>query len=221
MTMRKRAGSVLFTAAAAAAIVGMSVGAALAASTTLTVKVSHGGSYTATAKTTVLTVKTSAGPVSVTCSTKGRTPSSKASGKISNGTHHGKAPVTVGTVTKLSFNDCIGPLGPLTTTVKAKPVLRADSRTNKKGETAAVITNVKVLVSQTGCSFTVTGSAPGYYSNKTHTLTMTPKPPVKLLSKTGLTISGVTGCAGVISNGQHPTYSASYKVSRKVVIESS
>src|SRR5271165_1057462 len=74
MTMRKRAGSVLFTAAAAAAIVGMSVGSALAA-TNLTVKVSHGGTYTASAKKTVL----SDNGVAVTCVSKGKTPSSKGS----------------------------------------------------------------------------------------------------------------------------------------------
>jgi len=62
MTMRKWAGSVLFTAAAAAAVVGMTVGPALA-STTLTVKVSHGGSYTAKAGKTVL----SDNGIAVTC----------------------------------------------------------------------------------------------------------------------------------------------------------
>jgi hypothetical protein len=70
----------------------------------------------------------------------------------------------------------------------------------------------------------VTGSAPGYYTNKTHTLTMTPKKlPAKALAKAKLTISNVSAgnCGGAVMNGQHPTYSASYKVSRKVTIKSS
>jgi hypothetical protein len=213
MTIRKRAGGVLFIAAAAAAVVGMSVGPALA-STSLTVKVKGGGSYTASStKKTVL----SDNGVNVTCN------ASKGSGKIANGTHHGAAPVTVGTVAKLSFSKCTSLLGAVTTTVHGKPVLKANSKTNGKGETDAVITGVDVTVQikSAGCSLTVTGTAPGYYSNKTHTLTMTTKLPVKASTKASLTIGDVSGCDGVVTNGQHPTYSATYKVSKRVSIKSS
>jgi hypothetical protein len=215
MTIRKRAGSVLFIAAAAAAVVGMSVGPALA-STSLTVKVTGGGSYTAKAGKTVLTDGTGASAVSVTCS------SSKGSGKIANGSHHGAAPVSVGTVAKLSFSNCNTALGSVTTTVHGKPELKADSKTNSKGETDAIITGVDVTVSipSAGCSLTVTGSAPGYYTNSKHTLTMTSKLPVKAAVKATLTIGDVTGCLGVVTDGQHPTYAASYKVSRKITIKS-
>jgi hypothetical protein len=212
MTIRKRAGGVLFIAAAAAAVIGMSVGPALA-STSLTVKVKGGGSYTASTKKTVL----SDNGVNVTCS------ASKGSGKIANGTHHGAAPVTVGTVAKLSFSKCKSLLGAVTTTVHGKPVLKADSKTNSKGETDAVITGVDVTVQikSAGCSLTVTGTAPGYYTNKTHTLTMTPTLPVKAATKAQLTISDVSGCDGVVTNGQHPTYTGTYKVSKKIKITSS
>jgi hypothetical protein len=212
MTMRKRAGSVLFTAAAAAALMGMSVVPALA-STHLTVKVSGGGSYTAKAGKTVLTDK----GVSVTCT------SSKASGKIANGTHRGAAPVTVGTAAKLSFSGCSGPLGAVTTVIHSTPyAVKANSKTNSKGQTDAVITGVRVSVSMTGCSFTVTGSAVGFYSNKNHTLSMTPKLPVKPVKKgQQLTVSNVVGCATLVSNGDHPTYVATYKISRRTVIKSS
>jgi hypothetical protein len=225
MSIRKRAGSVLFTAAAAAAVVGMSLGTALA-STSLTVKVTHGGSYTAAAKTTVLTDPTKEGPISVTCSTKGKTPSSTASGTLKNGARHGKNEVKLGTVSKLKFNDCSGELGATSTTVHGTPVLNADSKTNSKGDTDAIITGVDVSVSipAAGCAFTVTGAAPGYYSNKTHSLYMTPsKLPVKALEKAQLTISGVAkgACAGVVQNGQHPTYLATYKISRSITIKSS
>jgi hypothetical protein len=217
MSIRKRAGSVLFTAAAAAAVVGMSVGTALAA-THLTVKVSHGGRYTATASTTNL----ADGPITVTCSTIGKTPSSKGSGSLS-GTHRGKAPVSLGKVRGLVFNNCTGLGAEVTTKVMKEPTLNADSRTNGKGDTDAVITGVDVNVSMTDCSFTVTGSAPGYYSNKSHTLTMTSgKLPVKGAPRARLTISNVPSgeCAGAVSNGQHPTYNASYKVNRKITIKS-
>ena len=176
MAIRKRVGRVLFTAAAAAAVVGLTVGPALATTTHLTVKVKGGGSYTATAKTTVLTDN----GVSVTCKTMGKTPSSKASGKISSGTYRGSAPLKVGTATKLAFNNCTGPLGAVTTTISGTPYLvKANSTTNSKGDTDALITGTNVHVSMTGCSFNVTGSSPGYFSNKKHTLNMTSKLPVE------------------------------------------
>jgi hypothetical protein len=219
MTIRKRVGSVLFTAAAAAAVVGMTVGPALA-STSLSVKVSHGGKYTATAATTNL----ADGPITVTCSTVGKVPSSKGTGRLSNGTHRGKAPVSLGKVKGLVFSNCTSLGAGVTTKVVKQPTLNADSKTNSKGDTDAIITGVDVNVSTTGCSFTVTGSAPGYYSNKTHTLYMTAKKlPVKALTKSGLTISNVsTGdCGGAVTAGQHPTYTASYKLNLKTTIKSS
>ena len=209
MTMRKWAGSVLFTAAAAAAVVGMTVGPALA-STTLTVKVSGGGSYSASTNKTTL----SDNGVSVTCS------GSKAAGTISNGTHKGKAPVKVGTATKLSFTGCSGPLGTVHTHVtKLSYAVKVNSKTNSKGNTDVIITGVNVSVSMTGCSFNVTGSAPGYVNNAKHSLNMTPKPPIKETAK--LTVSGVNGCAGLVNNGDHPTYTSTYKVSPKITIKSS
>ena len=210
MTMRKRAGSVLFTAAAAAALMGMSVVPALA-STHLTVKVSGGGSYRATAGKTVLTDGKGLTAISVTCK------SSKGSGKLPSGTHRGTAPVKLGTVAKLAFNSCSGPLGQVNNTVKGKPVLSADSKTNRKGQTDALIGGVDVSVSipLAGCTFTVTGSAPGFYTNGKRTLTMTPKLPVRPAKKAQLTISNVSGCAGAIHNGDHPTFVATYKVSLK------
>ncbi len=104
MQMRKRVGSVLFTAASAAAVVGLSVGPALAA-TSLTVKVSGGGSYTAKAGTTVL----SDNGVSVTCK------SSKAIGQTGQRHLQGQAPRSkLGTVSNLGFTNCSGPLGAVT-----------------------------------------------------------------------------------------------------------
>src|SRR6266851_3215804 len=62
MTLIKRASTVLFAVATAGAVVGMSAAPAMAA-TTLKVKVSSGGSYTAKASKTVLKDN----GVSVTC----------------------------------------------------------------------------------------------------------------------------------------------------------
>jgi hypothetical protein len=84
-----------------------------------------------------------------------------------------------------------------------------------------MITGVNTSVSTTGCSFNVTGSAPGFYTNSTHTLTLTPKLPITPLNKAQLTVSGVSGCSGLVNNGDHPAFNGSYKISRAIVIKSS
>jgi hypothetical protein len=212
MRIRKRAGSALLVLAASATVVGLGATTALATSATLTAKVTGGGSYTASSSKTTLTDN----GVSVTCT------GSKASGSIPTKTTKGSSPVTVGTAAKLSFSGCTGPLGAVTVKVNKLPYkVQVDSKTNSKGQTAGIVAGANTSVSMTGCSFAVTGSAPGYYTNSSHQLALTPKPPVKLLDKAQLTISKVSGCAGLVSNGDHPTYTSTYKISRAITIKSS
>ena len=216
MTLFKRASTVLATLGAAGAVVGLSAAPAMAA-TTLTVKISNGGSYTATSAKTVL----KDGTVSVTCSTVGSTPGSSTSGKVPTGSHTGTSPVKVGTAAKLAFNNCTGPLGAVTTVIHSLPyAISVDSKTNSSGQTDGIISGVKVNVSMTGCSFTVTGSTPGFYTNKTHKLSVTPKLPITALNKAQLTVSNVNGCAGLVNNGDHPSYTSTYTVSRHFTIKS-
>ncbi len=213
MRIRKRAGSALFVVAASAMAIGLGATAALATSATLTVKVTGGGSYTATSTKTVLTDN----GVSVTCT------GSKASGSIPTKTYtNATTPVTVGTSAKLSFTGCTGPLGAVTVKVNGLPYkVTVDSKTNAKGQTDGLITGANTSVSMTGCSFKVTGSAPGFYTNSTHKLSLTPKLPNTPLNKGRLTVSGVNGCAGLVNNGDHPSYTSTYTVSRAVVIKAS
>lgn len=225
MTIRKRTGSLLIAAAATTAAVGLCAAPALASSplggTKLTVKVSGGGKFTAVAAKTVLTQKVGTVTISVTCTSKGRTPASSASGLIPNGTHRGTSPVLVGSASKLAFNNCTGPLGAVHTKILAEPYkVSVDSKTNRKGQTDGFISGVKVNVTMTACSFTVTGSAPGFYTNGKHTLTMTSKLPVKPLNKAQLTVSHVVGCAGLVKNGDHPGFSSTFTLSRKGTIKS-
>ncbi len=221
MAILKRAGGALFAVAAVAAAVGLSTAPAMA-STTLTVKVTNGGTITATAKTTVLSETVKGVPINVTCSTKGKTPASVSSGPVKTGTYKGATPVKVGTVTKLSFNNCEGPLGGVTNKPESYPYsISVDSATNSKGETDGIIGPVKVAVSMTGCTFLVTGEATGYFDNANHTLVVTPKLPVKALTAAKpLTVSDVDGCDGIIVNGQHPTYTGTYSINLKVSVNS-
>ncbi len=219
MTLIKRASNLLLVAATAGAVVGLSAAPAMAA-TTLTVKVSNGGTYTATASKTVLTDK----GVSVTCTSTSTTPASKATGTVATGTHTGTSPVKVGTVKTLSFNHCTGPAGTVHTTVQALPYsIKVDSKTNSTGQTDGIITGIKVQVNAgLGCTFTVTGSAPGFYTNSTHKLAVTSKLPITPLNKPQMTISNVTAsCAAAgIANGDHPTFTSTYTVSRHFTIKS-
>lgn len=221
MTIRKRTGGRLLAAAATtAAVVGLCAAPALASSplsTRLTVKISNGGKFTAKASKTVLTDNGN----NVFCTARGRTPASSASGRIPSGTHRGVSPVKVGTATNLKFNNCQGPLGPVHTKVMAEPYkVFVDSKTNRKGQTAGFISGIKVHVSMTACSFDVTGSAPGYYTNSKHTLAMTPKLPVRATTRARLTVKNVSGCAGLVRNGDHPTFTSTYTLSRKGTIHS-
>jgi len=222
MTIRKRTGRLLLaTTATTAAVVGLCAASALASTplstTRLTVKVSGGGKFTAKASKTVLTD----GQVSVICSTKGKTPASSAAGNIPNGTRRGASPVKVGTASKLAFNNCTGPTGKVTTKVMSEPYFVAvDSKTNRKGQTDGFIGGVKVGVKTFSCSFTVTGSAPGFYTNGKHSLTMTPKLPVKATTRARLTVSKVSGCLGIVKNGDHPTFNGVFTLSRKGKITS-
>jgi hypothetical protein len=216
--MRKSLGRILFTGAAAALAIGFGASSALATSATLTVKVTNGGTYTAKANKTVLTDR----GVSVTCSSTSTTKASTATGSIPTATTTGTSPVKVGTTATLNFKNCTGPLGAVTVKVNKLPYsVKVDSKTNSSGQTDGMITGVNTSVSMTGCSLTVTGSAPGFYTNGTHTLTLTPKLPITPLNKAQLTISNVVGCAGLIVNGDHPTYKSTYTVSRAIVIKAS
>jgi hypothetical protein len=222
MTIFKRVNAMLLATAGAAAVVGLAAAPALASApaaakaTKLTAKVSGGGSYTATTAKTTL----SDHGINVTCNAKGKKPGSSASGVIPNGTKKGNSPLQVGTAAKLAFNNCTGPLGKVTTKIRALPYkVAVDSKTNRKGQTDGLISGVKVAVSMVGCSFMVTGSAPGFYTNSKHTLTMSSKLPVKALNKAQLTVSGVKQCAGVVKNGDHPTFSAVFTLNRKGTIK--
>lgn len=222
MTIPKRTGRrLLATAATTAAVVGLCAAPALASSpraTTLTVKISGGGKFTAKASKTVLTDK----GVKVTCTTKGSTPASSASGNIPSGTKKGTSPVKVGTTTNLKFNNCVGPAGAVMTKVEGEPyAVSIDSKTNSKGQTDGIIGGIKVKVTTGPCTFMVTGSAPGFYTNGKHTLTMTPKLPVKATTPAKLTISNVNTCLGAVHNGDHPTFSSVFTLSRKGTIKSS
>jgi len=70
--------------------------------------------------------------------------------------------------------------------------------------TAGRIASVNARLSGPSCTATVTGSVNATYTNST-----------KKLQTTGsnLTVTAVSGCLGLLSVGQHPTFNGSYTAS--------
>jgi len=206
--VRKRAFSLLITSAAAALAVGVGTTAAMAATTW---SVSPGGAATAKSGKTIL--KDTKTGTALTCT------SSSSSVTLKKG--HGLPGAKLGTITKLSFTSCTGPLSlKFTVTVNNLPYyLNAVSYSSSTGTTKGTITGIDAKLSGTGCSAIVDGTAAGKhngqvngtYSNSKHTLT---------ISGGNLHIYSVSGCFGLIKTGDPASYSATYTVSPAQTITS-
>jgi hypothetical protein len=198
----------LFTGAATAVAIGASAGVALAVAITFTI--TPGGAIAAKAGTTTLT-DTKTGSV-LTCT------SSKSTGTLKSG--HGVSGSDLGSITKLSFSNCTGPLS-LTFTVSNSGFPWTLSGTSyKSGVTTGAISGIKSKLSGPSCSATVggatatsTGTVDVTYTNSSGKL--------KTLTTGGnLHVWNVKGCAGLINTGDATTFSGSYTVTPKQTITS-
>jgi hypothetical protein len=205
-----------FTFLTSALAAGMAVactGTALAA-TNITVTVTGGGTFSAKASPATL----KAGKAKFKCAT------ATASLTINNQTGTmGPAPLKIGTAAKFAFQSCTGPFGPATLTVRSATYqVSANSTTDSAGQTDLILGTFDISFSSPGCAFTISGDAPGWYDNINHGLGMGPKPPVPPLQPVHLTVSAVSGCAGLVSNGQKAKFTASYTLTPATLdIESS
>lgn len=211
MAIRKRLSRrILVTGAATAATIGASAGIALAVAITFTI--SPGGAITAKAgKTTLKDTKTGS---TLSCS------SSSSSGTLKSG--KGIGGTNLGSITKLSFSNCVGPLG-LTFTVANKHfpwTLSGTSYNATSGTTTGFISGIESQLTGPSCSAFVAGTSattPGKvkvtYTNGTGVLKVLP---------TGGTLHvwKVSGCAGLINTGDATQFSGSYTVSPKQKITS-
>lgn len=120
----------------------------------------------------------------------------------------------IASITAAGFSGCVGPLGlPLTVQATTPWTLNATG-TATAGSSDTVqgtITGVSAYVFQTGspasCNFKVTGSVDGSFQEAGQKLNVTPP-----TAGAVLTISAVTGCYGLISNGDTAEYTASYAI---------
>jgi hypothetical protein len=201
ISMRMSLTKVLLAGAtAAAAVLTLSAAPALAATT---YTVSPGGAYTGTAGTTTFT-DTSTGSV-LTCK------SATAKGTLKSGS--GLSGTGIGTITSTTFTTCTGPLG-LTFTVTQVGTWSLNITSNSGGTSVGNVSNVDATLSGPLCSATVKGAADATYVNSTGVLTLKP------VSGSGhtLTVSGVSGCLGLIKNGDTSTFNGAYTISPKQTI---
>lgn len=193
-----------------AAIASVVTATPVLAATQTSVTVTGGGTFAASSKTTILKDRN----VAVTCVTSGATPSSRMTSLIATQSTTGGAAVRVGTASGFAFNNCSSPLGAVTSSPVREPyVVKVDSATGtgaKAGETDVTLTGVDVNVSMTGCAFTVTGAFHGYWDDVNHELVMKAPLPVVPRALSLLTVSNVSGCLGLVANGDHPSVSATY-----------
>jgi hypothetical protein len=213
MTIRTRlTRTTLLAGAATAVLIGVSAGAALAVNATWTVK--PGGTVTGTAGTTTLKDTTTGNTLKCT--------SSKATATLKKGS--GLSGTAIGSITKLSFSGCTGPLGiAATVTINNLPYkLNATSFNATSGTTTGSITGIDAKVVGGPCSVIVdgSGSTPNHtgkvkvtYTNSTHKL--------KALASGGnLHLFNATGCSPFFASGDAATFVGTYTVSPAQTITS-
>jgi hypothetical protein len=210
MAILKRTYGILFAGVATAAVISMSAGPALAA-TTWTVK--PGGAVTGTSGTT--TLKDTKTGNSLTC----KSSSTKATLKKGSGL----AGAGIGSITSVTFTTCTGPLM-LTFTVKSNDLpwkLNAVSYNKTTGVTTGTITGIDATLTGPSCSATVDGTAAGKHNGMvTGTYTNSTGKLAVLATGGNLHIYNVVGCAGLIKSGDPSEFTATYTISPKQTITS-
>jgi hypothetical protein len=207
--MKRLSRRMLFTGGATALAVGATAGVALAVA--ITFSITPGGKINAAAGTTTLK-DTKTGSV-LTCSSSASTATLKSG--------HGIAGTSLGSITNLTFSNCVGPLGlNFTVTNKGFPWTLSGS-SFASGKTTGNISKIKSSLTGGPCSLTVGGT----------TATSTGKVKVTYTNSTGklavLTTGGnlhtwnvTSGCAGLINSGDPAVFSGSYTVTPKQTITS-
>ena len=115
-------------------------------------------------------------------------------------------------ITGTTWTNCTGPFGMvLVPNQPSGSVWALNGVSYASGVTTGYLNNITVNVTSNPvgtCAFTVTGSVDGTYNNSTHILK------VSTTAGTGhvLTISGVSGCFGLMANGDAASFNASYNV---------
>jgi hypothetical protein len=209
MAIFKRAGTILLTGVATAALIGLSVPSFAGATTATTFKVTPGGAITAKAGKT--TLKDTATGTTLSCK------SSSAKGSLKKGS--GLSGTGIGSITSLTFSTCTGPLG-LTFTVKSSAFpWHLNATSFSSGVTHGNITHIHAKLTGPSCSAVVDGTGATKNNGRVNVTYTNSTGVLKVLTTGGnLHIYSVSGCAGLIHNGNASTFSGSYTVSPKQTI---
>jgi len=201
ITMRKRLMGMV-GAVAAATVMALVGGTTPAHAATFSVGPGPAGTtfnFAGTAGTTLLTDTTTG--TQLTCS------SSTAAGNGRYGPS--QAGAGIARITNTTFSNCSGPLG-ISFTVTHAGTWLLNAVTPGAGTVDGTITNISARLSGPLCSATVTGSVPARFFNSTPTtrarLQVLPTNPGTL------TISGVSGCFGLIRSGDRANFSGTYTI---------
>jgi len=208
--MKRFSRRMLITGGATAMAVGASAGVALAVAITFTI--SPGGAITAKAGTTTLK-DTKTGSV-LSCA------SSSSSGTLKKGS--GISGANIGSITKLSFSNCKGPLNlSFTVTNSAFPwTLSGTSFNATTGVTTGFINGIKSKLTGPSCSANV-GGATATSKGKVKVTYTNSTGKLKVLTSGGnLHVWNVAGCAGLINSGDATQFSGTYTVTPKQTIKS-
>jgi len=209
MAIRKRLSKgILLTGATTAAVIIGTAGVALAA---ITFTITPGGAITAKAGTTTLT-DTNTGSV-LSCK------SSSSTGTLKKGS--GIAGTNLGSITKLTFSTCTGPLGLTFTVTNSHFPWKLSGTSYKSGVTTGFISGIHSVLSGPGCTATVDGTGATANNGKVKVTYTNSTGKLKVLTTGGnLHVYKVSGCAGLINSGDTTTFSGSYTVTPKQTITS-
>lgn len=193
---------------AVAALGALALGAGTAsAATTFTVKAGTAANGTVvpitgttTGASPQVTFKDTSSATTLNCA------SSKAPGSTKVGT--GLPGTKIGTINgaATTFTGCTGPLG-LVLKVTGSGTWNINATSGNTTAVNGTISAIKAKVADTNgqCSFTVTGSVAGRIVDSNSTLALPG-------TTSKLTISAVTGCFGLITNGDVASFKATYKL---------
>lgn len=182
---------------AGAGIAGLGASLAFASATTWTV--SPGGTDTASAATVMLRDTTT--EASLTCA------SSHSVDSVDSGS--GLSGNDIAVENSVSFSGCSGPIGTFSVMPLGTWLINAQSFS--AGVATGTITDVIAVIDGPSCTATVSGTAAGTYSDGTGA--------VQVFGGS-LHISGVTGCSGLLRNGDPATFTGTYVASPRQTVTS-
>lgn len=204
--MRKRLMGML-GAGAIAVVVALIGGTTPAYAATWTVGPGAAGAFnfSGSAGATLLTDTTTG--TQLTCT------SSTAAGNSTRGT--GLSGTNIARITSTTFSNCTGPAG-ITFTVTHSGTWTLNAVSYSGGVTTGTITGISARLSGPLCSATVTGSVQARFTNSNFATPPSAATLQILTTGSTLRISSVSGCFGLIRNGDAATFSGTYRINNPI-----